>query len=101
MDRGSLGGGLRRRRSGPNALLGLERELRVGEARGVPPALLRRDPREDAVEMGVIDDDPGDEFRLIAGMQPVGEHAAVAANRDRALGILADERGRATQAAIR
>jgi len=48
--------------------------------------LLRRDPGEDAVEMLVLDDDAGHEPRVIAGMQAIREHAAVAANGDRAVG---------------
>src|SRR6266700_396833 len=60
----------------------------------------RRDPGEDPVEMLVLDDDAGHEPRVIAGMQAIREHAAVAANGDRAVGGLAHERGRAAQAAV-
>src|SRR5436309_4644307 len=50
--------------------------------------------------MLVPDDDAGHEPRVIAGMQAIREHAAVAANGDRAVGGLAHERGRAAQAAV-
>src|SRR5213593_3693623 len=50
--------------------------------------------------MLVLDDDAGHEPRVIAGMQAIREHAAVAANGDRAVGGLAHERGRAAQAAV-
>ena len=34
--------------------------------------LLRRDPREDAVEMGVLDDNAGIEVRVLLGVEPGG-----------------------------
>jgi hypothetical protein len=43
-----------------------ERDLEVGEARGIPITLLRGDPREGAVEMLVVDNDAGHELRLSA-----------------------------------
>src|SRR5437879_12078263 len=49
--------------------------------------------------MLVLDDDAGHEPRVIAGMQAVHEHAAVAANGDRAVGGLAHERGGAAEGA--
>ena len=50
--------------------------------------------------MLVLDVDAGYERRLIARMQPIGEHTAVAPNRDRTVGGLADEGGRPAQTAI-
>jgi hypothetical protein len=60
-----------------NPLPRTARDLGVGEACGVPLALPGRDPREGAVEMGVLDDEAGHERRLMARMEPIGKHAAV------------------------
>ena len=64
---------------------------------------MRCDPGEDPVEMPVVDDDARHELRLIPGMQPIREHPPVAADRDRAVGGLADEgqRSAATAACFR
>ncbi len=76
--------------SRPDPLLVPERDLGIGQAGGVPLALLRGDVREDAIEVLVLDDDAGDEPRLVPRMQPIGERVAVAVDGDRAVRRLAD-----------
>jgi hypothetical protein len=78
--------GSRGRRGSANPLFGVARDLGIGEVRGVPLALLRRDSREGTVEMFVVDADAWHERDMVARMPPVGERAAVVPNRDRAGG---------------
>jgi hypothetical protein len=48
---------------------------------------------EGAVEMLVLHDDAWHELCVVPRTQPIGENAAVAPNRDRAVGGLTDEGG--------
>ncbi len=77
-----------------------QRDLRVGEARGIARALLRGDPGEGAVKMLVRDDDTGHEHGLVPSLPPVGEHATVAADRDGAVGGFADKGDGPAEAAV-
>ncbi len=88
------------RPSRTNPLLRPQRDLGVGEARGIALALLRGDPGEGAIQMLVRDDDAGHEHGLVSPLEPVGEHATVAADRDGAVGGFAHEGGGPAEAAI-